>query len=91
MILEYCGTVSRYFNPCSDPPDPFDMRIDILTGNEEVLQIWDYKDCKMANYDLYLNEQLLTYKFHEKYSSEFQDKTLFECNGFFLNEDLDSI
>ena len=88
---DFYEIVSRYFNPGSDPPDPFDMRIDLLTGNDEILQIWDYEDCQMVNYDLYLNEQLLTYKFHEKYSSEFQDRTLFECNGFSLNEDIDSI
>ena len=52
-----------------------------LDYDGHVLQQWKYEDCLIENYSLFLNEQLLTYKFHEKYTSEFQDRTLFECVG----------
>lgn len=44
----------------------------------------------MERFSTYLNEQILTYKFHEKHTAEYQDRILFECVGFSLNEDLES-
>lgn len=82
--LDFYEIVSRYINEGKDP-EPFDMEIDILSGDNEILQQWDYHDCTMAQFSTFLNEQLLTYKFHEKFTAEFQDRTLFECAGLEFN------
>jgi hypothetical protein len=72
--------LSRYINP-GRIPEPTDVKIEIFSGDDTLLQTWDYNDCQRKNYELYLDESLLTYKFHEKWQSEFKDRIIFSCDG----------
>ncbi len=76
--------IARYVNAGSIP-EPFEVDVDVITGNGKVLQTWEYNDCERTDYQLFLDDALLTYKLHEKWQSEIKDKSTFECAGLNLN------
>jgi hypothetical protein len=75
---------SKYVNP-GKIPEPFDVDVDVLTGDGRVLQTWEYNDCERTDYQLFLDDGLLIYKFHEKWQSEMKDRSFLACNGLSLN------
>ncbi len=76
--------IARYVNPGSIP-EPFEVDVEIITGNGKILQTWEYDDCERTDYQLFLDEALLTYKFHEKWQSEIKDRTFFACASLKLH------
>ena len=72
--------LSRYINP-GPIPQPMDITIELFSGDNSLLQTWDYNDCQRDSYELYLDESLLVYKFHEKWQSEIKDRMMFSCTG----------
>ena len=84
----YYQFLSSYVNPEKEP-EPFDVNIDLLTGNGKVIQTWNYVDCDLKKFDSYLQDSLLFFTFNGKSAvSEIRDKQFFECVGF--NVDFDS-
>ena len=75
---------SMYINP-GKIPELFEVTIEMVSGDGEILQTWEYGKCKITNYDVYLEDGLLNYKFHEKWQSEIRDRTIFDCAGLKLN------
>ena len=75
---------SMYINP-GKVPELFEVSIDVVSGGEEILQTWEYDECEIKNYDMYLDDSLLNYKFHDMWQSEIRDRTIFECAGLKLN------
>jgi len=75
---------SRYINPGSIPEE-FDVTVDVVAGDGTILQTWDYRDCERTDYQLFLDEGFLFYKYHEKWQSEIKDRSFFTCGGLKLN------
>ena len=75
--------VSMYVNP-GITPNLFDVKVDMLNGDNSTLQTWNFGKCQITNYVPYLDESVLTYKFHLKWHSEIKDKTTFRCSGLNL-------
>jgi len=71
---------SGYINP-GKIPEEFKVTIEVVSGDDEILQTWEYRECEMTNYDIFLDDGLLNYKFHEKWQSELQDRSTFDCGG----------
>jgi len=63
-------------------PEPFDVTIEVITGDGTILQIWDYEDCQVIDYKSFLEDALVTRKFTKRFDSEIHDRTIFECEGF---------
>jgi len=57
----------------------------MVSGDGEILQTWEYNKCEITNYDVFLEDGLLNYKFHDKWQSEIRDRTFFDCAGLKLN------
>ena len=72
--------LSMYINP-GRIPEPMDIKIELFSGDETLLQTWDYNDCNRHNYEIYLDDSLMVYKLHEKWQSEFKDRMIFSCEG----------
>lgn len=66
-------------------PEFFEVTIEVVSSNGEILQTWEYGKWEIANYDVYLEDDLLNYKFHERWQSEIRDSTFFDCGGLKLN------
>ncbi|MCE9616788.1 MAG: hypothetical protein K8Q88_00270, partial [Nitrosarchaeum sp.] len=82
----YYTFLSRYVNPGA-APEPFDATIHIVTGNGNILQSWQYKDCSANNYVIFFTDNLI--KFKQSLDSEIRDKTYFECSGLSLDTNPD--
>ncbi len=77
---EYYQFISKYLNTGKNP-EPFDVTVDILTGDNTILQSWEYLDCDATNYTLFYLDNLFFYKFKQTYGSEIREKAFFECSG----------
>ncbi len=75
--------VSMYVNP-GEKPNPFDVKVEILNGDNSTLQTWNFGKCQVTNYEPYLDENALTYKYHLKWQAEVKDRTTFSCSGLIL-------
>jgi len=80
----YYDLLSQYINP-GKTPEPFNISVNVLTGNNSLIQEWNYSECTRSNYELFLDDSFLTFKFHQKWDSEIKDRTFFECVGLSLN------
>jgi len=77
---EYYYFLSKYINPVRTP-EPFDVSIDLITGDGTILLRWNYSDCFLNSYSMRLQGSQLRYPFAGKLTSEVLDKTDFECAG----------
>lgn len=75
--------ISQYINP-GTKPNPFDVKVDVISGDNSTLQTWTYTDCQVTNYDPYLDGNVMLYKFHLKWQAEIKDQTTFSCSGLAL-------
>ena len=76
----YYELASRYVNPGAIPEE-FNVSIQVKDGAGDVLQTWSYKDCEIFDFVTYYDDALLKWKFHDKWQSEFKDKSVFTCAG----------
>ena len=75
--------VSMYINP-GIKPNPFDVTVDIVKGDNSTLQTWKFGKCEFTSYVPFLNQNIIQYKFHMKWQSEIQDISTFACSGLNL-------
>jgi len=66
-------------------PEPFDVTVDVLTGDNTILQQWKYKKCKVIDMDFKPEKSLLVYKIHGGEDKEYRDSFEMECNGLSLD------
>lgn len=81
---EFYKWLSRYVNP-GKKPEPVDVGVEILDGSGNTLQTWIYRDCTVLSYQLFVDDYILGFKYHEQWQTEIKDRTLFNCIGFHLN------
>jgi hypothetical protein len=62
-------------------PEPFEVFIEVITGDGTTIQTWEYDRCEITNYDVYLDDSLLNYKYHERWQSEIRERTFFDCGS----------
>lgn len=84
----YENIISRYINS-GDDPEPFDVDVDIITGDASTLQSWQYSDCIVTDYFPYLDENLAKLKFVGGMTSEIRDRIKLDCAGFAVDFNLD--
>lgn len=72
--------LAKYVNP-GKISEEFDVTVEVFSGDDTLLQTWEYNKCERESYELYLDDSIVYYKFHEKWQSELKDRTIFECGG----------
>jgi hypothetical protein len=80
----------RYFSKWVNPgkePELVNVSIDMITGNGEILQRWNYLDCTLYEYTMHLEDSLLKFSYTGEKSPEIRDKSEFTCNGMNLEVD----
>ncbi|MDH3780892.1 MAG: hypothetical protein OES15_08580, partial [Nitrosopumilus sp.] len=73
--------IGRYVN-LGAVPEPFDVNIEVLSGDKTTLQIWSYDTCHVIDYKSFLEDSLITRKFSKLFETEIHDRVIFECDGF---------
>lgn len=71
---------SKYINPGSEP-FPFNVSIDMITGDGTILQRWNYSDCQLVDYDIFVDEIIATFQFKGSGGPEIRDRSNFSCSG----------
>lgn len=74
---------SKHINPGPEP-DPFNVSIDMVTGDETILQRWNYVDCRLTDYSLGLDDVNLKFPLGLRPISEIKDKIDIGCIGINL-------
>ena len=63
---------------------PFDVDIDVLSGNGQIIQTWAYPDCAPTAYGPFLPDVLFVYQFIDQDKSEIRERVTFTCAGVHL-------
>lgn len=74
---------SKHINPGPEP-DPFNVSIDMVTGDGTIIQRWNYKDCRLTDYNIGLDDANLKFPFGTQPTSEIRDKSDISCIGINL-------
>jgi len=80
----YDNIISRSIN-IGKKPQPFDIDVDIVTGDSHVLQTWQYRKCEVVEYTPFLDENLVRLKFVGDFVSEIRERVVFGCDGFHVD------
>ncbi len=73
--------ISRYVNP-GKAPEPFDVSLDLITGNDNVLYRLDYANCGAIDFWWYLQQGSWFYQFSGSGDGEIRERYIFYCEGF---------
>ena len=63
---------------------PFDVSVDVISGDGRTIQTWDYKNCELIAYGTYLQDVKFYYQFVEPEVPEIRERVLFNCAGIDL-------
>lgn len=80
---EFYSLINEYTKP-GRAPEPFEVVVDVVTGDGTVIQSWSYRDCDVVDYATYLDEDKDVYRFSNTDEAEIRDISVFSCSGFSL-------
>ncbi len=78
--LGFYDMISRYYNPGKEP-ELFDVKIDVLSGNNIPIITVQYAKCKVTEQYQYLQDLIIVYQFSGLQEEEIRDRTVFYCSG----------
>ena len=70
-------------------PEPFDVVVDLVAGDSDIIIKYTYEDCKVTDYQQFLMNSLVTFKYTFKFEPEIRDTTSFSCNGFIMESNFE--
>jgi len=75
--------VNLYVGPASKPI-PFDVSVDVISGDGESIQLWNYRTCVVNDYTTFVNTDKEEYRFSDDDEMEIRELFAFTCSGFNL-------
>jgi len=63
---------------------PFDVDIDVLSGDGQVIQTWAFENCEPVAYGTFVQDVIFLYQFVDQDKSEIRDRVTFFCAGVHL-------
>ncbi len=82
--IGYYQAIEKYFSTDSTLFKPFDISIDVVSGDGTILQIWEYRDCDLEDYSVYLQDNVIFRTFTGENESEIRERSIFNCRGLSL-------
>lgn len=64
--------------------NPFDVDVDIVSGDNTVILTWEFTDCKPIAFGTYLQDIKNLYQFSNTDNAEIRERVLFQCTGLDL-------
>lgn len=77
------GLVDEYASP-GPKPIPFEVTVEVVTGDGDILQSWQYRNCEILDYSTYVDSNKDTYRYGKSDKMEIREVTVFSCIGFTL-------
>lgn len=64
---------------------PFDVDIDVVSGDERIIQTWEFSECELTGYGTYLQDFTNFYQFsNNNEKAEIRERATFTCQGIKL-------
>jgi len=63
---------------------PFDVDIDVVSGDGRIIQTWAYKNCEPTAYGVFLQDVVFYYQYVDQDKSEIRERITFVCTGLHL-------
>jgi len=63
---------------------PFDVDIDVISGDGRIIQTWAYTKCEPTAYGTFVQDLIFFYQFVDQDKSEIRDRVTFTCSGLRL-------
>ncbi len=63
---------------------PFDVDIDVISGDGRIIQTWAYKNCEPTAYGTFLQDVVFYYQFVDQDKPEIRERITFLCTGIHL-------
>ncbi len=82
--INYYNAIDDYFQTDSTLFKEFDVSIDVVTGDGTVLQTWEYRNCDLEDYAVYLQDNIIFNRFHGGDGPEIRERSIFHCSGLSL-------
>ncbi len=82
--INYYQAIDDYFQVDSPLFKSFDASIDVVTGDGTLLQTWEYRNCDLEDYVVYLQDNVFFDRFQGKSGAEIRERSIFLCGGFFI-------
>jgi len=82
--INYYQAIDDYFQTDSKLFKEFDVKIDVVTGDGTVLQTWEYRNCDLEDYTVYLQDNIIFNRFHGGDGPEIRERSIFNCSGLSL-------
>lgn len=82
--IGYYRAIDDYFQIDSKLFKDFDANIDVVSGDGTVLQTWEYLNCDLEDFSVYLQDNVLFDRFSGSAGPEIRERSIFECGGFSL-------
>ena len=82
--INYYQAIDDYFQSDSPLFKRFDVSIDVVSGDGTVLQTWEYRNCDLEDYVVYLQDNIIFDRFSGEQGSEIRERSIFLCTGLSL-------
>ena len=82
--INYYQAIDDYFQTDSPLFKEFDVSIDVVSGDGTVLQTWEYRNCDLEDYVVYLQDNIIFDRFSGEQGSEIRERSIFHCTGLSL-------
>jgi len=82
--INYYQAIDDYFQTDSPLFKRFDVSIDVVSGDGTVLQTWEYRNCDLEDYVVYLQDNIIFNRFHGEMGPEIRERSIFHCTGLSL-------
>lgn len=82
--INYYQAIDDYFQTDSPLFKRFDVSIDVVSGDGTVLQTWEYRNCDLEDYTVYLQDNIIFNRFHGGMGPEIRERSIFYCSGLSL-------
>ena len=82
--ISYYQAIDDYFQTDSALFKDFDASIDVVSGDGTVLQTWEYRNCDLEDYSVYLQDNIIYDRFQGEPGSEIRERSIFQCDGLSL-------
>lgn len=75
--------VNMYVNAGAKPVQ-FDVEVDVISGDGESIQTWEYRKCDVNDYATFTETNKEEYRFVDSNDMEIRELFVFACSGFSL-------
>ncbi len=76
--------IDRWMRGISSNLTPFDVSIDVLSGDGQIILTWEYVKCEPTAFGTFLQDVIFYYQFVDQEKSEIRERVTFVCAGIHL-------